>query len=142
MEAKTKKKIIERIVILTIAISVLAILVIFLKDIVFPFLKMEANKDYEGAKELLHSKGFLGYVTVSLVEALQMVVIFIPAEFIQLSSGMAYPWWIAIILCDIGVVLGSSIIYFLVNIFKFDGDILNRQSKIEKYENIESKAIL
>ena len=134
MEAKKKKKIIERIVILTIAVAVLAILVIFLKDIVFPFLKMEANNQQKEAAELLRSKGFLGYVTVSLVEALQMVVIFIPAEFIQLSSGMAYPWWLAFILCDIGVVLGSSIIYFLVNIFKFDGDILNRQSKIEKYE--------
>ena len=132
---KTKKqRIIERIVILSVALIVLALLVFFLKDIFFPFIKLEIHKDVDGAKELLRSKGWLGFITVSLVEALQMVVIFIPAEFIQLSSGMSYPWWLAIILCDCGVVLGSSIIYFLVNLFKFDGDIFNKGSKISKYE--------
>ena len=132
---KTKKqRIIERIVILSVAVVVLALLVFFLKDIFFPFIKLEINKDFDGAKELLRSKGWLGFLTVSLVEGLQMVVIFIPAEFIQLSSGMSYPWWLAIILCDFGVILGSSIIYFLVNLFKFDGDIFNKGSKISKYE--------
>lgn len=132
---KTKKqRIIERIVILSVALIVLTLLVFFLKDIFFPFIKLEIHKDIDGAKELLRSKGWLGFITVSLVEALQMVVIFIPAEFIQLSSGMSYPWWLAIILCDFGVILGSSIIYFLVNLFKFDGDIFNKGSKISKYE--------
>ena len=132
---KTKKqRIIERIVILSVAVIVLSLLVFFLKDIFFPFIKLEINKDIDGAKELLKSKGWLGFITVSLVEALQMVVIFIPAEFIQLSSGMSYDWWLAIVLCDIGVVLGGSIIYFLVKLFKFDGDIFNKGSKISKYE--------
>ena len=132
---KTKKqRIIERVVILSVAVVVLTLLVFFLKDIFFPFIKLEVHKDIDGAKELLKSKGWLGFVTVSLVEALQMVVIFIPAEFIQLSSGMSYPWWLAIILCDVGVMLGGSIIYFLVRLFKFDGDIFNKGSKISKYE--------
>ena len=132
---KTKKqRIIERVVILSVAVVVLTLLVFFLKDIFFPFIKLEIHKDIDGAKELLKSKGWLGFVTVSLVEALQMVVIFIPAEFIQLSSGMSYPWWLAIILCDVGVMLGGSIIYFLVRLFKFDGDIFNKGSKISKYE--------
>lgn len=132
---KTKKqRIIERVVILSVAVVVLTLLVFFLKDIFFPFIKLEVHKDIDGAKELLKSKGWLGFVTVSLVEALQMVVIFIPAEFIQLSSGMSYPWWLAIILCDVGVMLGGTIIYFLVRLFKFDGDIFNKGSKISKYE--------
>lgn len=132
---KTKKrKIIERVVILSVAIIVIGLLVFFLKDVFFPFIKLQFAKDTEGAKQLLNEKGFLGYVTVSLVEALQMVVIFIPAEFIQLTSGMSYPWWLAIILCDIGVMLGCSIIYLLVNIFRFDGDIFNKGSKIQDLE--------
>lgn len=132
---KSKKKlIIERVVILSVAVIVLGLLVFFLKDVFFPFIKLQFAKDTEGAKALLEEKGFLGYVTVSLVEALQMVVIFIPAEFIQLTSGMSYPWWLAIILCDIGVMLGCSIIYFLVNIFRFDGDIFNKGNKIQDLE--------
>ena len=95
---------------------------------------METKRDFDGAKALLVSKGFLGYVTVSLVEALQMVVVFIPAEFIQLSSGMSYPWYAAIVLCDVGVVAGASIIYLLVNVFRFDYTSASNGKRIEKIQ--------
>ena len=67
-----------------------------------------------------------------------MIVIFIPAEFIQLSSGMSYPWYIALLCCDLGVVFGASIIYFIVHVFKFDGDIFKKSSKIKKYDTGEN----
>ena len=51
-----------------------------------------------------------------LVEALQEVVVFIPAEFIQISSGLSYPFYIALLLCDLGACLGATIIYVLVNL--------------------------
>lgn len=130
---KLSTKIIERVTILVLALVVIGLLIYFMSSVFFPFIKMQFNKDFDGAKELLADKGFLGFATVSLIEALQMVVIFIPAEFIQLSSGMSYPWWVAIILCDIGVILGSSIIYLLVNIFNFSGNTFNRSNKIERY---------
>ncbi|MBR6921380.1 MAG: VTT domain-containing protein [Clostridia bacterium] len=134
MEKTKKRKITERIVILCIALVVLCLLVFFLRNIFFPFIKLEAKQDFEGAKQLLLDNGVIGFLTVSLIEALQMVVIFIPAEFIQLSSGMSYPWWLAMILCDLGVALGCSMIYFLVNVFRFNGDIFNKEDKIKKYE--------
>ncbi len=134
-----KKRIFEKIIIFTLAAGVVSLLVFFLKDVFFPFIKLEINQDFDGAKELLRSKGVLGAVTVTVVEALQMVVIFIPAEFIQLSSGMSYPWYIAVPLCDLGVALGASIIFFIVRVFKFDGDIFNRRKKIEKYERKKNK---
>lgn len=139
-----KKNIIEKIVIIGLALVVLGLLVLFLKDIFFPFIKMEINQDFDGAKALLNEKGFLGYTTVSLVEALQMVVIFIPAEFIQISSGMSYPWYLALLLCDLGVVLGASIIYFIVHVFKFDGDIFKKGHKIQKFDknNNTTKGIM
>ncbi len=143
MVKSEKKRVIEKVVILTLALVVLALLVFFLKDIFFPFIKLELNNDVDGAKKFLLDKGFLGYITVSLVEGLQMVVIFIPAEFVQLSSGMSYPWYIAILLCDIGVIFGASIIYFIVHVFKFDGDIFNKQKKIEEYEKkISNKGVM
>ena len=134
MAVKSKKKLIERIVVFAVALIVAALLVFFLKDIFIPFIKAQANKDYDTAKEILSTHPWRGYATVSLVEGLQMVVIFIPAEFIQLTSGMSYPWWLAIILCDIGVVIGATLIYLLVNIFKFEGDILDRGSRIREFE--------
>ena len=128
------KNIIGKIVIFILAAGVLCLLLFFLKDIVFPFIKLEVENDMEGAKQLLLEKGVFGYITVSIIEALQMVVIFIPAEFIQLSSGMSYPWYIAIIFCDIGVLIGSSIIYFIVNVIKYNPTLKKSNSKIRKYE--------
>lgn len=143
MTPQKKKKLIERLVILVIAAGVLTMLVFFLKDIFFPFIELEIQGNKEGASALLQENKWLGFITVALVEALQMVVIFIPAEFIQLSSGMAYTvnwydFWIPIVLCDIGVIIGSSIIYFLVHFFKFEGDVLNSGAKIQKYEKLSS----
>ena len=136
MRGKNKRTF-EKIIIFSLAAVVILLLVFFLKDIFFPFIKMEIDQNIEGAKELLRSKGILGGATVILVEALQMVVIFIPAEFIQLSSGMSYPWFLAVILCDLGVILGASIIYFIVHILKFEGDIFHQSDKISKYEKGE-----
>ena len=133
MEAK-KSKIIERIIVVSTMALVIATLVFFLKDIFIPLLKLQISNDKAGAIELLQERGVLGLISVSLLEALQMVVIFIPAEFIQLTSAMSYPWFIALILCDIGVAAGSSIIYFIVQVFKVNGDILGRGNKIGRYE--------
>ena len=136
MEKAKRKSVIEKVIILGTALVVIGLLVFFLSDVFIPFIKLEIARDIDGAKELLISKGIAGYITVPIVEALQMVVIFIPAEFIQLTSGMAYPWWLTLILCDIGVMLGCSIIYFLVNVLSFKGDIFNKQDRIERYEHM------
>ena len=109
----------QRIVILVSLVAVIGLFALFLKDILVPYIKLEAAHDLDGAKELLVSKGILGFFTVVLVEALQMVVVFIPAEFIQISSGMSYPFYIALLLCDLGVCLGATIIYVLVHAFGF-----------------------
>ena len=132
--ASKRKNTAEKIVVFGLLIAVLAVLIFFLRDIFLPIVKLQIENDKEGAAKLLGSKGVFGIMTVSLIEAMQMVIIFIPAEFIQLTSGMTYPWYFALILCDLGVALGCSIIYFIVRVFKFDGDILHRGNRIEKYE--------
>ena len=118
MDAIKKKKWVERIVTIVVSLIVICLLFFFFKDLIIPFIKLEVNNDFDGARDLLVDKGMIGLSAVTLIEALQMVVIFISAEFVQLSAGMAYPWWIAFILCDLGVIIGASIIYLLVNVFK------------------------
>ncbi|MBO6062329.1 MAG: VTT domain-containing protein, partial [Clostridia bacterium] len=123
------KKTTQRIVILVSLFAVIALFALFLKDILVPYIRMEIAHDLDGAKELLASKGVLGFFTVVLVEALQMVVVFIPAEFIQISSGMSYPFYIALLLCDLGVCLGASIIYVLVHAFGFSSGAAERNEE-------------
>lgn len=119
----------SKIIILICALAALTLFAFFLKDILVPFIRMEINNDVEGAKELLRSKGIFGFLTVALVEALQMVVVFIPAEFIQISSGLSYPFYIALILCDLGVCLGASIIFMLVRTFKIQNESYEKRKK-------------
>ena len=119
----------SRILILLCALSALLLFAFFLKDILIPFVRMEINNDVDGAKELLCSKGPIGFLIVPLVEAFQMVVIFIPAEFIQISSGLSYPFPIALLLCDLGVCLGASIIFLLVRTLKFHSEAYDKQKE-------------
>ncbi len=121
------KKRTQSIIIAAALLAVIALFAFFLKDVMIPYIRMELNNDLDGAKELLVSRGVFGFLTVILVEALQMVVIFIPAEFIQISSGLSYPFWIALLLCDLGVCLGATIIYVLVRVFRFDNQQFDKK---------------
>jgi uncharacterized membrane protein YdjX (TVP38/TMEM64 family) len=118
---------------LIIIVSVLAVILLFsffLKDILVPYIGLEIKNDTAGATELLRDKGVLGFLTVVFVEALQMVVVFIPAEFIQISSGLSYPFWLAVLLCDLGVCLGATLIYLLVRLFSFNTNTYDKNREL------------
>ena len=119
----------ERLLILAALAAVLVLLGFFLKDILIPFVRMELRNDFDGAKSLLRDKGILGCLTVTLVEALQMIVIFIPAEFIQISSGLSYPFYVALPLCDLGVCLGATIIFVLVRAFRLSNPVFEKRRR-------------
>ena len=132
-EESRQGKSMGRLPIIVILLAVIALFSFFLKDILIPFIKMEVRNDVDGATALLREKGFFGFLTVILVEALQMVVIFIPAEFIQISSGLSYPFPVALALCDIGVCLGATMIFVLVRIFHIQNDAFEkRRGRIDK----------
>ncbi len=118
-----------RLPVLLLLTAVIIIFAFFLKDILIPFINLEIHNDVEGATELLKQKGILGFLAVTLVEALQMVVVFIPAEFIQISSGLSYPFPIALALCDLGVCLGATIIFILVRILHVKNDAYEKRRK-------------
>ncbi len=124
------KKRTQRIIIIVAMLAALGLFFLFLYDILVPFISMEIRHDVDGARALLTERGVLGFLSVMLIEALQMVVVFIPAEFIQISSGLSYPFYIALLLCDLGVCLGATIIYVLVNTFRFSNDAYEKNEKV------------
>ena len=124
----------HKLLIFIITIFTLVLLFFFLKNIIFEIIKLELNNDHEGIKQLLSDQGWFGYLSVILVEAFQMVVVFISAEFIQISAGLTYPWYIALLLCSCGIFLGSTIIYLLCTMTKFDSSIFKKSTdKINEY---------
>ena len=104
---------------LAVLAAIALLFVFFWADVLLPLLRLQLARDFEGAKALLRARGAEGALAVVLVEALQMVVVFVPAEFIQISGGLSYPFPMALLLCDLGVCLGASIIFLLARVFRF-----------------------
>ena len=137
VKTNKKKKIVTRIVFAIITIIVICLLFFLFRNIILEVLRLTKANDNEGLKEFMRSKGWFGYITVVLVEALEMVVVFIPAEFIQIPAGLSFFFPIAILLCDLGVCLGASIIYFLVHVLKFDNEFIEKGQK--RIKNLATK---
>lgn len=127
MSAHLRQRRIGKAVVIPVLLLIILLFSFFLRDILIPLIKMELARDTAGATALLQEKGIQGFLTVILVEALQMVVIFIPAEFIQISSGLSYPFHIALALCDAGVCLGATIIFILVRLLNVQNDVYEKQ---------------
>ena len=110
----------ETITIIIILAIIIGLFAFFLKDVMLPLFRLQLDNDLDGAAALLKSKGFVGGISVILIEALQMIIIFVSAEFIQIASGLSYPIYISLPLCDIGICLGATVIFLLVRVFKFN----------------------
>ena len=82
-QVKKKKLNSETIVVVVILAIIIVLFALFMRDIMIPLFKMQMNNDLDGASELLRSTGIFGGVSVILIEALQMIIIFVSAEFIQ-----------------------------------------------------------
>lgn len=76
--------------------------------------RLNRLKDAESIRANLRSLGAGGCAVIALLEMLQMIVVFVPAEFVQISAGLAYPIWIALPVCMLGVSLGASAIFVIV----------------------------
>ena len=134
---KKKNKIWYRIFFAILTIAIVAMLFFLFKNIILNIIEYTKADDQEGLKAFMREKGWIGYIAVVLIEALEMVVIFIPAEFIQIPAGLSFPFIISILLCDLGVVVGASIIYFLVHVLKFDNEFIEKKQK--KIKNLAQK---
>ncbi len=94
----SKRKIFIKIFFLVISLIVIGLLFYLFRNILFEIIRLTRAGDDEGVKAFMADEGWLGLITVMAVEALEMVVVFIPAELIQIPAGLSFPVWLAIIL--------------------------------------------
>ena len=125
----SKRKIFIKIFFLVISLIVIGLLFYLFRNILFEIIRLTRAGDDEGVKAFMADEGWLGLITVMAVEALEMVVVFIPAELIQIPAGLSFPIWLAIILCDVGVCIGASLIYFIVNTLKIKPEYIESNQK-------------
>ena len=90
----------------------------------------------------LEKLGFRGYFTIGILSMLQVLLTFMPAEPVQMMSGVAFGFWKGSAICLCGVIVGNTIIYFLYKIYgdklsefftsnaEFDFDVARKSPKV------------
>ncbi len=122
-----KKKLIFQIIFAVVAITIIVLLYTYFKNVIYEIIVASKNNDKDAMDQIIDSQSILGHLRIIGVEALQMIAVFFSAEFIQIGAGISFPAWKAIILCDLGVFVGASVIYVLVNFLKFDGSVFTKK---------------
>ena len=71
----------------------------------------------EEVQEHLSGLGIRGQVTLSILAMLQVVAMVLPAEPVQVVSGLTFGFGVGVLICIIGVIVGNTIIYVLYRIY-------------------------
>ena len=121
----------------------LALLAVFIKDIItlFPLI---LNKSEQSASIAIEHLGARGIIVTGFIIAVQLLIVFVPCEFMEIMSGIAYGPVYGVLICWAGVFIGASIIFALVNVFnlKIEKFLANNKSYeiIQKLNN-SSKSV-
>lgn len=130
-----KRKIIFKVIFAIIAVTIIVLLYSYFRNVIYEIIVAAKNNDKEAIDKIIDSQTFLGHLRIIGIEALQMIAVFFSAEFIQIGAGISFSPWMAILLCDLGVFVGATVIYFLVNILKFDSSVFTKnEGRIAKLE--------
>lgn len=132
MNLKTKKKIGE-LIFVGVILGIVILLYTTIIARIAPLFEMDLKEDQDIIKNYLRAFGWKGPATVALLDMLQMIIIIIPAEFLHISAGIAYPIYVMLPVCSFGLFLGASAIFFIVRLLGIRLDFLEKKTgKIQK----------
>jgi len=97
---------------ISIAVVLLAVIVIFVGIPLVKFLK-----EPERFRSWVDERGFWGKVAFIGMVVMKVVVAVIPGEPFELAAGYAFGVWEGLLLCMIGITIGSMIVFSLVKKF-------------------------
>ena len=130
---KEKKLAIARAFIVLIGIAVMVAVIIYM----LPFINKILNEDTRMEfKEDIANMGFKGVLIVLLLQILQIVLSIIPGQPMEIVSGMLYGTWGGMLLCLVGIFLGTAIVYFSVR--KIGTDLIQLFFSKEKIDAIKN----
>ena len=82
--------------------------------LLFPFFASLADMEWEALQTRVQNYGAGGIFLVLGLQVLQIVVAIIPGEVLETVSGMLYGTWGGFVLDMVGILIGQTLIYFLV----------------------------
>ena len=109
-----KRKKVIRIVSLCILVAVM----IFVTIICIPIVKMLSTEEGRaGLERLVDSNFLLGVCVYMFLQVLQVLVALIPGGVIQILGGVLFGNFWGTVLCSLGILAGSAIVFFMVRRF-------------------------
>lgn len=109
-----KRKKVIRIVSLCILVAVM----IFVTIICIPIVKMlSTGEGRAGLERLVDSNFLLGVCVYMFLQVLQVLVALIPGGVIQILGGVLFGNFWGTVLCSLGILAGSAIVFFMVRRF-------------------------
>lgn len=109
-----KRKKVIRIVSLCILVAVM----IFVTIICIPIVKMLSTEEGRaGLERLVDSNFLLGVCVYMFLQVLQVLVALIPGGVIQILGGVLFGYFWGTVLCSLGILAGSAIVFFMVRRF-------------------------
>lgn len=113
-DKSSKRKKVIRIVSLCILVAVM----IFVTIICIPIVKMLSTEEGRaGLERLVDSNFLLGVCVYMFLQALQVLVALIPGGVIQILGGVLFGNFWGTVLCSLGILAGSAIVFFMVRRF-------------------------
>ena len=116
------------VIFLAVAVVFLALVVIFVGIPLVRFIS-----EPERFRQWVAQYGFLGKMAFVGMEIVKVVITVIPGEPFELAAGYAFGTWEGLLLCTVGITIGSMIVFYLVK--KFGMSIVRiffKQEKIDK----------
>ncbi len=134
MDVNTKSKL-AKIIKIVLAVLIIAAL-IFAAVKLFPwFISLKDAENRDLFKQQIDSMGIWGALLFLGLQVLQIVVAVLPGEPVEIIAGMLYGTVVGMLMCLIGIFIGSAIVYGLVKLFgKNIIDKIFKKEETSKFE--------
>ncbi len=132
MELKKRKKIVS-----LISFIVIVAIIIGLSIFLWPIME-DMVKDPQAFRAFIDEKGFAGMLIFVALIAAQIVFAVIPGEPFEIAAGYAFGAYAGLLLCMIGIAIGSLIVVFLTK--KIGLPLVHSFFEPEQIEKLSKKA--
>ena len=117
------KKIIEKVFSAIFVLFIIVVIGYFVYDLFNPLKELLLNnniEDFNNRIKEYDQYGPLKYIILGLLNAFQVFLTIMPGEPTQLLTGLICGKYWGVVICLLGIALGNTLIYLLVNFFNFE----------------------
>jgi len=96
------------------------------------FIALKEPANQESFKEYIENLGWMGWITILTIQVLQIFIAFIPGEIVELLAGILYGPLGGLLICLLGILIGSILIYYTMKLFA-NKYIVKYKEKLKTY---------